>query len=241
MCNEILNYAQLIINENLITELSDDAYVVWNELSELNIPDTLKEESFDMAKELMIKSGKFVTNIIHIKETTVNTNNILSLIYESAASEKAKAKGLVHLGFGLWGKKKGGSPMFKSQKGKLVSVSAGDLKKSDDDEKDDNDKPKKKKKSTDKADDKSIKKGIHDIKRISGKNYQFSYTFDGRNKTILLTKDEIDRLINKSDTIKYIIQTRLDKLKKQKQFGKDLVHLKQNKKNVNGKSNKKNK
>jgi hypothetical protein len=253
----IRKYADLIIEFNeypLIQHIDDNASDVSKELTSLGIPTIYQEEAFDMAKNILLENGQFDDDTIDLDEILneiTNSDFILNGLYESEASDEAKAKGLVHLGFGLWGKKKGGAAQFKSVDGKLVPANSAAAKpkkdkdndkkdkkiddKKDNKKKDDNKNDKKddkKSKSTDekkssaskKKDDddenKPEKKGIHDIKRLSGNKYRFSYTLDGRPKKILLTSDEIERLTKKNDTIKYIIQTRLELMKKQKQKGK---------------------
>ena len=118
-----------------------------------------------------------------IEKILSESEKIIDLLNESIASEKAKRLGLVHLGFGNYGPKKGGSATMKSSKGKLVKVG------------------KKTKKVV-------VKKetGITNIKKVSGSDNIFTYKYNDSDRKILLTKSEYKEFVDKSSTLKQIIE-----------------------------------
>jgi len=148
--------------------------------NKLSLPDNLNKgvgEMIDSGIEKVLEESQYVIDILN----------------ESIASEKAKRLGLVHLGFGNYGPKKGGSATMRSSDGKLVKLG------------------KKVKKAVIKKDT-----GITNIKKVSGSDNIFTYKYNNNDRKILLTKTEYKEFVDKSSTLKQIIERRIELEKKKK-------------------------
>jgi hypothetical protein len=169
------------------------------------------DEVFDTATNLQIEQQSNPEyDLDSVIETIEDSDFIISSLLESAASDKAKKLGLVHLGFGMYGRKKEGSPKYKTVDGKLVKATKSDAenKKKGEEEK----QKSKKNKGLQMSDIKSVQ-------RLKGQKYTYSYIIVGHKpQNITLNKKEVERLNVKHDSVKDIIFKRLKDIEKKKKL-----------------------
>jgi len=197
------------------------------------IPEIYRENAFIVAKKLILNEmyvddyEKTNTCATVIKET----NEVIKLIKDSLASKKAKNMGLVHLGFGNYGKKKNGQAVYKTVSGKLSKVktrqkdfSAKDRvtskEKSDlykkimqqyskeDEQKD----------ALDKKNGKTNKQkqhGITDIDRVSGQKHTYTFRKDGKRYIMTLNDKEV-ALLSRVGSVIEIIKNRFEENERRK-------------------------
>lgn len=204
----------------------------------INIPELDKEDSFQMALDIIMKDsgsdyndsmdGDFDSGMKSAglgtdedygyygpDENVINdTNQIIKMLSDSIAAKKAKKMGLVHVGFGNYAEKPGEKAMYKTVNGKLRKVGGAQItpKKSAEEEEP------VKKKEDEKKKDKKVRRGITNVRRVSGGKFTYEFDKDGRHYKFTLTKDERKQIAGKGSLMS-IIKSRLEK-KAQRQRAK---------------------
>jgi len=189
----------------------------------LNIPELYREDAFNLAIEKIKQADRMED--VYIDENLINdTEQIIRMLSESLASEKAKKLGLVHIGFGNYAKEPGSPAIFKTVQGKLVKVKGYNKEKKSQSEKDDKKKDLSKEIEKQKDEAKRKKRGLSDITRVSGTKHTYEFLYDGRKYKMTLNKMELKQL-KSGGSISSIIKNRM----KQKEQRKKIKLLKKGK------------
>lgn len=212
----VANYAEMIVNSKIgdIQDLTpDEFWHKWLLSGHTEIPKQYQnDEVFEAASywQLVKMEESFDSkDTINSALKSINeTTEIINTMKESAASDKAKKLGLVHLGFGMYGKKKDGAPKYKTVDGKLVKSTKKVSASKKDTVKDDA----KKKKGLEIADIKSVQ-------RVKGQKFSYSYTIVGHKPQVIsLNKKEIEKVDDKHESVKDIIFDRLKASEKKRKL-----------------------